>query len=552
MHIVENISYSKDRKKVYRSVLLRESYREGYKVKKRTIANLSHAPQKEIDAIKLALKYKDNLTALCSINEDIEFIQGSSFGAIWTVYMVAKQLGIEKVLGTDFEGKLAMWQIIARVIDHGSRLSAIRFAQEQAVGEVLDLHRGFDENDLYSNLAYLSHHQKKIEIDLFANRRGNKKPEIFLYDVTSSYLEGVCNAYADWGYNRDKKKGKKQIVIGLLCDEDGEPVSVEVFKGNTNDTKTFGNQVKKAATQFGCKRVTFVGDRGMIKSAQIETLSQEDGDFYYITAITKPQIETLEKNNVIQYDLFDQELVEVVQDGVRYILRLNPFRAQDLETMRIQKRKCVEDFVSKKKRYLHDHPKAMPSVAQKEVDAKIRKLKLHKWLSTKIEGRDIQLIVNSEELEKSKRLDGCYVIKTNVAQNNANKRIIHDRYRDLALVEKAFRNMKTVNLELRPIFVRKAESTCGHVLVVMLSYLIIRRLYEAWVKFDLTVEEGLKKLNTISVMEAKIKGEISCVKIPKPRETEQKLLDALEIYLPEVLPRRKINVVTRKKLQENR
>jgi len=261
MHIVENKSAPKDSKKVYHSVLLRESYRKDGKVKKRTIANLSRCKPEEIAAIRLALKYKDDLSKLGSLKESVKLQEGLSVGAIWTVYQIAKRIGIERALGTEFAGKLAMWQVIARVIEQGSRLSAVRLAQTHAACDVLDIRRGFDENDLYENLKWMADNQQKVERSLFSVRRGNSKPEIFLYDVTSSYLEGTKNFFGEYGYNRDGKKGKQQIVIGLLCDEFGDPVSTEVFAGNTQDTQTFASQVRKAAERFGCERVTFVGDR---------------------------------------------------------------------------------------------------------------------------------------------------------------------------------------------------------------------------------------------------------------------------------------------------
>ena len=320
MHIVEN--KSKSGKKIYRSILLRESYREDGKVKQRTIANLSNCTPQEISAIKLALNHKDNLGVLGSLSESIELKEGLSVGAVWCVSQVARELGIEKSLGNDFQGKLAMWQVIARVINQGSRLSAVRLAQVHAAGEGLDLKRGFDEN------------QGEIEQKLFELRRGGKKPKLFLYDVTSSYLEGEQNYFGAHGYNRDGKKGKKQIVIGLLCDEDGEAVSTEVFSGNTQDTQTFAPQVRKIAERFGCKEVTVVGDRGMIKALQIEQLPE---GFHYITAITKPQIGALVNKGILQLGLFETELCEVKDDGVRYVLRRNPVRAEEMAESRLSK-----------------------------------------------------------------------------------------------------------------------------------------------------------------------------------------------------------------------
>ena len=333
MHISENKSTCKKSKKIYQSVLLRESYREGGKVKKRTIANLSHCKPEEIAAIKLALKYKDNLSEIGPLKESVELQEGLSVGAIWTVYQIAKELGIEKVLGTGFCGKLAMWQVIARVIDQGSRLSAVRLAHTHAACDVLDISRGFDENDLYENLRWLADNQQKIEKALFSVRRKETKPELFLYDVTSSYLEGTKNYFGAYGYNRDGKKGKQQIVIGLLCDESGEPVSTEVFAGNTQDPQTFASQVGKAAQRFGCERVTFVGDRGMIKTPQIEKLPE---GFHYITAITKAQTNSLIKQGVIQLGLFDEDVCEVEDNGIRYILRRNPFRVEEINASKCQ------------------------------------------------------------------------------------------------------------------------------------------------------------------------------------------------------------------------
>ena len=193
--------------KTYISILLRHSYRENGKVRKRTIANLTHYPPEDVAAIELALKYKRDLAALGSLKE-IQLTQGASVGAVWAVYQVAKRLGIDKALGTDFAGKLAMWQVIARVIDQGSRLSAVRLAQVHAACDVLGIRRGFDENDLYENLTWLCHQQEQIERKLFAARRGDCKPKLFLYDVTSSYLEGQHNDLGNYGYNRDGKRGK--------------------------------------------------------------------------------------------------------------------------------------------------------------------------------------------------------------------------------------------------------------------------------------------------------------------------------------------------------
>ena len=510
--------------KSYESIYLRESYREGPHVRKRDIANLTHCDPKEVAAIELALKFKGDLSALGSL-DNIQLRQGLSVGAVWTVQKVARRLGIDAALGHDFAGQLALWQVLTRVLDQGSRLSAVRLAQVHAACDVIGIRRGFDENDLYANLGWLSQQQQIIEDRLFARRQG-QKPKLFLYDVTSSYLEGQANALGAYGYNRD---GKKQIVIGLLCDEHGEPLSTEVFQGNTQDPATFASQVKKVRERFGCERVTFVGDRGMIKSGQIQDLAQ--AGFHYITAITKPQIQTLLKSGVLQMNLFDAELCEVSDEGLRYVLRRNPLRADELSASRADKKTSVERLQETLNRYLTEHPRAKASTAERTVRAKIAQLKLDTWLAVEA---------------------GCYVLKTDLPESAATKQVVHDRYKDLAEVEQAFRNCKTAHLETRPIYVRTADHTRGHVLVVMLAYLIRRDLSQAWISLDVTVEEGLNQLQTLCSTEINVDGGGSCLRIPTPNPTTLPLLKALNIQLPKLLPHTETRVVTRKKLPQRR
>src|SRR6266702_1134878 len=312
--------------------LLRESYRAHGKVLHRTIANVSQFSAAEFEALRLALRHKEDLEHLGTIQDAITLQQGVSFGAVWTVYHVARRLGIEKALGTTREGKLALWQVMARVIDQGSRLSAVRLAMSHAACDVLGLDT-FDEDALYENLDWLGGVQASVEDRLFAQRPKTQPANLFLYDVTSSYLEGTQNALAAFGYNRDGKKGKLQIVIGLLCDEDGHPVSIEVFPGNTQDPRTVAAQLEKVKSRFGATAITFVGDRGMIKGQQIDDLVQHG--FHYITAITKPQIDKLLRTGTFQMYLFDQELAEVLtEEGIRYVLRRNPVRAQEVRDTR--------------------------------------------------------------------------------------------------------------------------------------------------------------------------------------------------------------------------
>ena len=547
MHIVVN--KSTHGKKIYSSILLRESYRENGMVKKRTIANLSACSSEEVEAIRLALEHKNNLDHLVNVSKDIALEEGLSIGAAWVICQVAKILGIDKALGTDFSGKLALWQVIARVLDQGSRLSAVRLARVHDVGNVLGIERRFNEDDLYDNLAWLSDRQEEIEDQLFTFRCQNGQRELFLYDVTSSYLEGECNFFGAYGYNRDKKKGKKQMVIGLLCDERGDPLSVEVFPGNTQDIATFAAQIKKVATRFGCDRATLVGDRGMIKSTHIDELQE---GFHYITAITKPQIDSLVSQGIIQMELFDSELCEVAENGIRYILKRNPYRVQELSRNREEKRRSVEKTLLERNEYLAEHPRAEVSVALKKVTTKIKQLRVDSWLTVTAEDRRLGLSVAEEILQEKIRLDGCYVIKTDLTKEAADTETVHTRYKDLASVEYGFRTCKTDFLEVRPVFVRNEKSSRGHVFTVMLAYMIVRYLRQAWRELDLTPEEGIKQLSTLSSVKISVKGKECGLKIPQPREQSRKLLAALNMVMPAVLPDRRLNVDTKKKLKDRK
>ena len=536
--------------KTYTRHLLRESYRANGKVLHRTLANVSHCSAPEIEAIRLALRHKEDLEHLGTIQDAMTLKQGLSFGAVWTVYHVARRLGIEKALGTTREGKLALWQVIARVIDQGSRLSAVRLARSHAACDVLGLGT-FDEDALYENLDWLASAQAAIEDRLYVRRTQTKPINLFLYDVTSSYVEGTQNALAAFGYNRDGKKGKRQIVIGLLCDEDGHPVSIEVFPGNTQDPQTFAGQINKVKARFGVHAITFVGDRGMIKGQQIDDLAQQG--LHYITAITKPQIEKLLKQGTLQMDLFDQELAEVLADeGIRYVLRRNPVRAQEVRDTRHAKLAKLQAQVAKKNHYLTDHPRANAQGAVQKLVASATQLRIADWVELTLEERSITLTVNASVQQEEAKLDGCYVLKTDLTPQQANKELVHDRYKDLASVEHAFRTCKTAHLEVRPIFLRLEARTRAHAFVVMLAYQIIQYLTSCWSTFDLTVEEGLQALATLCLVEVAPKNAASYHCIPTPLDTIAALLHRADIKLPKAFSLSGTRVSTKKKLQSER
>ena len=532
--------------KTYHRRLLRTSFRENGKVRHKTLLNLSNCTNEEVAALEIALKHKGKLESLTSLN-DFESKQGKRIGAAWTLNTIAKRIGITKALGSNRQAKLALLQVIARIIYQGSRLSAVRLAMSHALCETIGIDT-LDEDDLYENLAWLAEHQESIEKKLFKNRFPNKTPTLFLYDVTSSYLEGTKNEMAAFGYNRDRKKGKKQIVVGLLTGPDGLPVAVRVFKGNTNDTNTVSEQIRILAKNFGVKEITLVGDRGMLKGPQIDALPD---DFRYITAITKPQILNLLSEGIVQMELFSEQVCEVESQGIRYVLRRNPLRAKQMAESRCLKMAAISTFVDKRNAYLAEHPKANAKKSLEKVIAKIQRLKANSWLKAIEESRKITLIQDEQALSQASLLDGCYIIKSDVSKDCADTQTLHDRYCDLEKVERAFRTMKTVHLELRPVFVKKEVSTKGHVFVIMLALLLQRELEQCWRDLDITMKEGIDELGSICANEFRL-GKITINDIPKPRKRVAELLKNASVVLPSKLPAHMAIVHTKKKLNYKR
>ena len=538
--------------KTYARHLLRESYREAGKVKHRTIANLSHCKTEEVEAIRLALRHKADLARMVAAADQggLELVQGASVGAVWLLSQLARDLGIVAALGSDRQGKLALWQVIARVLDQGSRLSAVRLAGGHAVGAALGM-IGFDEDDLYANLDWLAQHQAAIETRLFAQRKAASAPDVFLYDVTSTYLEGEQNAFAAFGYNRDRKSGKRQIVIGLLCDADGRPLSIELFAGNTSDVKTFSSQLSKAAARFGAERVTFVGDRGMIKAPQRAELGA--ANFHYITAITKAQIDGLIGAGVLQMDLFEKTLAEVEgKDGERYVVRRNPARAKELAASRQDKLATLRTAGQAADKYLSEHPRAAAKTQVSRLNQRAKTLHIDKFVRGVAQERSVALTVDQDALTELARLDGCYALRTDLSKAAISKEIVHDRYKDLTQVEWAFRDSKSVHLEMRPVYLRAESRTRGHAVVVMLAYLMARELRRRWRGIDLTVREGLHRLASLCVTEVRVGGRPSYHQIPKPCDEVRQLFDAASIAIPSALPLAPARVATKKKLPSRR
>lgn len=509
--------------------LIRETFRENGKAKHRTVKNISDLPMDRIIAIKRALQGDFDGIAFTGA-DGVNTEQGSTFGALYAAYQVAKETGLSEVLGTDRQGKLALLMVLAQVISPMSRRALVEWAKNQALWEVLGLQSGeidFDEDDLYAVLDEIAEKRHRIELELFKVR--NKAcSRLFLYDVTSSYLEGTCNELSAWGFNRDGKKGKKQIVIGLLTDQDGDPVAVDVFKGNTSDPKTVVEQIEKLSERFGVTDVVFVGDRGMLKRIPLDAV--QAAHFSYITAITKHQVETLLREGVIQLSWLDERLGEVERDGIRYVFRRNPVRAMELEESRQARIGRVEDLALELSSYLAASSRRRADVALRKVMEKIVGLKVESFVSARLEGRAVVVEVNQEALGEKARLDGVYVLKTDTPASEMDKEWVHKAYKSLYEVERDFRSMKS-ELEVRPVYLRNAGRTRGHVLVVMLALILKREFQKRLAGIAMEVRHALDALSGWTLLQESL-GELRFTRLPQPNPRQREILDALGIQQP--------------------
>lgn len=532
--------------KGHRRVLLRESYREDGKVKKRTIASLGKLSEVETEALKWSLKYKGNLPP--ALQAEVTISQGKSIGAVWAAYSMARKLGIVDVLGESDLGKLVLWLVIARVVNQGSRLSAVRMGRTHALASLLQVRRGFCEDDLYQALRWASDRQVDMELSLFRRRR--KAVHTLFYDVTSSYFEGHDNELGAFGYSRDGKRKKRQVVVGLLCDQEGVPLSVQAYEGCTQDVKTFVDQVSKAANLFGCEQVTFVGDRGMIKSEQIAELASKH--YRYITALTVPQIKRGIKEGLFTPQDFTGNYRELTRGSERYIYWRNPDRAKRCEIDRQGRLDDIRSWVARRNEYLRASERRCIDAAKRDLDKYIRKRRASSWVTSVVAERQLSIKVDLEARHEDALLDGCYVWSTTVSRDDLNPAKVVETYRGLSRVEWAFRTSKTGLLEVRPMYVRSEDSTRGHIFITSLACRIALELQRAWRNLDITVEEGLRHLDALSFVDMKYSTGAIIQHVPSPTAEATELLEALSLGVPPTLPANSADVDTRKKLKNER
>jgi transposase len=516
------------------AILLRESVRDGTTIRKRTLANLSQWEPVRVEALRRALRGDfDHLPVG-------DPVCGPVFGELYALKQVADDVGISRALGPSRSGKLALFLTLARVAHQGSRLSALRWAQQHAVSEVLGL-SGFDEDDLYATLDTLAHQQEGIEQRLYRRyvaRRGST-PLLFLYDVTSSYLEGEQNALAAYGYNRDGKRGKPQIVIGLLTDEAGEPLAVRVFEGNTADPMTVPTQITILKQRFQVDEVVFVGDRGMVKAKGKAALSA--AGLRYLTALSDPQVRRLLKREVLQLELFAEQVCAVQADGKRYILRKNEAEARKARHRLDNKLETLQALVAARNAKVAGSPRCQPEAGLRGLQAWVQRHKLSRIVSLSLTARQITLTIDAAAQEQALQLAGCYVLETDVPAERLDTQTAHDRYKALARVEQDLRTLKTGLLEVRPIFVRKATRTRGHVFVCMLALKLSREVQQRLTAtfgttqeepHGLTLQDAFAALHRLCLLTYPLDDTHSVTRLPRPDAEQTRILQALQVSLP--------------------
>ena len=457
------------------AILLRESYRDGGKIKKHTIANLSDWPTEIVEGLRTLLKGGKVTPA---DHETIIVRRALPHGHVAAVLGTLRDIGLDRVLGPPRNRcrDLVIAMIVARLIAPASKLATARMLDPltaaSSLGDVLGL-GPVDEDELYVALDWLGERQEAIEKALA--RKHLHDGTLVLYDVSSSYLEGRCCELARLGYNRDGKKGKLQIVHGLLCAPDGCPVAIEVFEGDTGDPRTLAAQIDKVKKRFALDRVALVGDRGMITQARLDAEVAPAG-LDWITALRAPAIRALVEAGTLQMSLFDQRDMAAITSpdypGERLVVCRNPDLARERTRKRLDLLAATERdlaeiaaAVSRARRPLRGEAE----IALK-VGAIINRHKMAKHFELDIGEASFAFHRNADAVAAEAALDGIYVVRTNLPKRVLDDAATVGAYKSLAKVERAFRSLKTVDIHLRPIFHWTAPRVRAHVLLCMLAY----------------------------------------------------------------------------------
>ena len=466
-------------------ILLRETFRREGKVKHRTIANLSKWPPHIVEGLRRLCKAGPSAGSLgdpTAAAPAFRITRSRPHGHVEAVLSTMRKLGIPNLLGSkpSLERNACMAMIAARILFPGSKLAISRSLGPETLTSTLAqecaLPDDVDENHLYAAMDWLLPRQARIEKALAA--RHLQEGSLVLYDLTSSYFEGKTCPLAHLGHSRDGKKGKLQIVYGLLCNRHGTPVAVEVFDGNTADPMTLGAQIKKLRGRFGIQRLILVGDRGMITQARIDQELRDVEGLDWISALRSSQIAELSGAGLIQPSLFDEKNLAEIQSpdfpGERLVVCRNPLLARSRAHKREELLAATEADLEKIRSAVLRAKAPVRGAARigLRVGRVIGKHKMAKHFDLQISDTTFSYSRRSENIAREAAIDGLYVVRAKVTDGDFTPSQLVERYKDLSLVENAFRSIKTVDLKVRPIHHRDEDRVRCHVFLCILAYYV--------------------------------------------------------------------------------
>ena len=482
------VAYAKRRYKdrVYVTPLVVTSYRdENGTARNKTLANLSKLPRFVVELIERALKrgeagVLDDYVRVEQLRHEGSLVVGPAFVAL----TLMKQLGLfSEIMGrlTPKQAAAVLSIVVERIT--AERPLSVMALQRRFAGEPLSHVLGLEEapalKTWYAALGRLEKNRESMLQDLY--RRNHSPGELFLYDITSSYFEGETCPLGAYGYNRDGKKGKKQVVIGVICDEAGCPIWLDVFKGNTSDQTTVKQQLLNLRDKLGVQSFIFVGDRGMVTHARIEELEREGWweSFSYITALRRQEMMALveDETHPVQLELFDHEnLVEVDSGGVRYVLCHNPQRRERDELARLRMLGLTEAKLQSIRQNVEAGRYKKKDVIARRLYRWLNRWGMERFFSVDYDEGAFSYSRREDEIQRYARLDGCYVIRSNAAKWQQAAEQLRDRYKELKFVEQAFRTMKTSDIRTRPIRHFNEPQVRGHIFACFLAYRVVWEL----------------------------------------------------------------------------
>jgi len=454
------------------AILLREAWREGKRIRKRTVANLSHWPCEKVEALRRLLKDEP----MRSVKESFLIEQSRPHGHVEAVLGMIKKLGLDALIASkgSRERDLVVAMIAERVLHPCSKLATTRLWHTTTLAEELGV-TDADEDDLYEAMDWLLARQDRVEKKLAA--RHLSEGCFVLYDVTSSYYEGRCCPLARYGHDRDGKKGRPIIVYGLMTDGEGRPVAVEAYPGDTGDPSTVPEQAEKLRERFGLERLVLVGDRGMLTQTQIEKLQAYPG-LGWISALRSQSIRDLAKGGFVQMSLFDQkDLAEIHSPDFpseRLIACYNPLLADE----RSRKRKELLEATDKDLQRIGKQVsrRTQTPLKKEEIGKKVGKVinryKMEKHFKVTIGEGTFSYERNQASIGQESALDGIYVIRTSEPAERLSAEDTVRSYKNLTQVEQAFRSLKGMDLMVRPIWHRTEDHVRAHLLICMLAYYV--------------------------------------------------------------------------------